>query len=215
MTIQKANKPDGFRELYGRANPLPGATPKVPVLQIKSPLPSTVADEIILCESTVITEYIAATMGYNCDLHPESPRDRAKVRLFQEVCGSSFDSFVPLTRVQNTQQLESEYMKLQDNMQGVNAYLNMHGSLGGPFLMGDRFSLAEVHLAPFVQRCCGILPPPYDPMSICRQLELDHLETWISALLEQESVKATASRKQVERSREKLTKRLIRIQAAA
>ena len=210
VTIDKTNKPESFLELYQRANPLPGARAKVPLLEIIS----SSEEEIVLCESTVITEFIAtALQSSDNQLLPSSLEDRAKVRLFTELCGSTFSNYLHFSRVQNAQQVETEFSNLQEQMKQVDAFLTASSSTQqAPFLMGNQFTLAEVHMAPFVQRCCGILPPPYDPISICKQLKLDHLQPWIQALLERESVVATACVEEVQISREKLIKRLARIQ---
>ena len=50
-------------------------------------------------------------------------------------------------------------------------------------------------MAPFVQRCCAILPAytdaVVDPIQICDELQLQRLKQWILAVLDHPSVVAT------------------------
>lgn len=206
--------------MYQLANPLPGARPKVPVLDVKLQAPGIQGEmkteRIVLCESTVITEFLA-NIDDNHQLLPQSPKKRAKIRLFVDLCGSTFNSYVAFLRVQNEEQLQTEYDQLQDKMMLLDAFLaasSQHQTPKGPFLLGQQFTLAEIHLAPFVQRCCEQLPPPYDPLSICEQRGLfqNHLQPWMQALLERDSVVATASFQEMKVRQEKMTNRLGRIQ---
>ena len=218
-TIEKTNKPDSFADVYQLANPLPSARPKVPVidakLQKRDIRGEMKTERIVLCESTVITDFLA-NIDDNHQLLPQSSEERAKIRLFMELCGSTFNSYVPFLRVQNEEQLQREYAQLQDKMKQLDAFLAASSSQQtqkGPFLLGQLFTLAEIHMAPFVQRCCEQLPPPYDPLSICKELCLtDHLQPWIQTLLERDSVVATASFQEMEVRRQKMINRLGRIQ---
>ena len=188
--------------LYQRANPLPGVRAKVPVLHIEN-------NDLVLCESTVITEFLA-----NMDLDgsageqqsrywPRSPKKRATLRLFMEVCGSSFSSYLDFTRVQDRDQVREKHTIFQDRMREVDSFLSIYSV--------DEFTLADAHLAPFVQRSCGILPAPYDPISIAQELKLEYLQTWIETLLQRESVIKTCPVEEIQNKREKLLKRLDRI----
>ena len=211
IEIDKTNKPHAFRELYQRANPLPGVRAKVPLLCVTFDREQD--DELVLCESTVITEYLASLKNSNAkdkqaQFWPADPSERAKLRLFMELCGSSFSSYVAFSRVQNMQQVKEQHLKLRDEMSNVDAFLS--SSLIRP---NNRFTLAEAHLVPFVQRCCGILPPPYDPLSITDQFGLQTTQLWIQSLLRRKSVILTAP-DDLSLKRAKLIKRLGRISQA-
>mmetsp|Transcript_38983 Transcript_38983/g.80952 ORF Transcript_38983/g.80952 Transcript_38983/m.80952 type:complete len:223 (-) Transcript_38983:532-1200(-) len=208
-------KPKEFQQLYARANPLPGARPKVPVLEIWSPASDDGQEKesLVLCESTVIVEYLWEEFDQDSHLVPTKVAERAQSRLFLELCGSSFSSYISFSRVANMEQVERERTHLEKEMQKVNAFLAAtypHHDESLPFTM------AECFLAPFVQRCCAILPPPYDPLSIGQNLQLEHLQFWIqSTVLGRPSVQNTASADDWQRSRQKLEQRLVRLQQKA
>ena len=96
VTVDLQNKSDEFLELYKKANPLPGARAKVPLLQV--------GDDTFLCESMVVTEYIAEV--YSSPLLPEASKDRARMRLFVELCGSTF-SYFPLLRAKQGEDFDA------------------------------------------------------------------------------------------------------------
>lgn len=213
VEIDKTNKPDSFQELYHQANPLPGARPKVPLLHLK--YLDQDDEEVILYESTVIAEYLATLELKNSPMKdrqsqfwPTNPKERAKLRLFMELCGSSFSSYLAFTRAQDRQQVDAEYSILKDKMREVDIFLS--SSLNS----NNRFTLADAHMAPFVQRCCGILPEPYDPTTIADDLELVHLQPWIQKILQRDSVLFSAPPpEETEKKRVRLVKRLARIEA--
>jgi hypothetical protein len=66
-------------------------------------------------------------------------------------------------------------------------------NVDGMFLLGKRFSLAECNTAPFLQRCCAILPEftGVDPLQLCDELGLGRLKGWIEAVLARPSVVKT------------------------
>lgn len=193
--VDLEDKSPEFVELYARANPLPGARAKVPLLQVD--------DNTVLCESLVVSEFVAETFGGRdpqSRLLPTSPRDRAVMRLFNELCGSSF-SYFPLLRAKGDK-LEVAVKAFQEGLVAVDAFLRHYNS--APFLFGQDFSLAESNAAPFVQRACVILPAfsssqsrdgggensvmVANPLQICDELDLHHLKAWIEAVIARPSV---------------------------
>jgi glutathione S-transferase len=183
------NKPQHFIELYQRANPLPDARSKVPLIHVVNDGDD---DDFFLCESLVVAEYIAEVYGKG-SLLASSPEDRARVRLFTELCGSYFSYFSLLRAyIDNGGGAPAALESFKDGLICANAFLS-EGSKDGPFLLGERFSLAECHAAPFLQRCCAILPEftRVDPLQLCDELGLDRLKVWIEAVLVRPSVVMT------------------------
>lgn len=136
IVIEKKTKPDSFRKLYQRANPLPEVRAKVPLLHVCSG-----EEDFVLCESTVIAEYVASMEIHNDIVKekqfrfwPIEPEERAKLRLFIEVCGDSFDSHLGFSRVQDTQQLQAQYSILQQKMRDVDEFLSSR-TAASPFTL--------------------------------------------------------------------------------
>ena len=198
VTVDLQDKSQEFQELYAVANPLPGARAKVPLLEVKQ---GSISDDVLLVtESLVVADYIAEQFGSdsnsnNSPLLPSLAQDRATTRLFTELCGGGFGYF-PILRAPEGEQREAALQTLKDGLVNANAFLKHHNS--GPFLLGDRFSLAECNAAPFVQRACTILPAfcQIDPLKLCDELELPHLQRWMEAVLARPSVVDTGVTKE-------------------
>jgi len=189
VTVDLQDKPQEFLDLYAQANPLPGARAKVPLLQVCND------GDFLLCESLIVAEYLAEKYGM---LLPSSPKHRAIMRLFTELCGPSF-SYFPLLRAKGDK-LDAAVQSFQEGLVAVNAFLKLKGESKGPFLFGDTFSLAECNAAPFVQRAYTILPAftgqeedsvKVNPMDICDELDLVYLKRWMEAVLTRPSVATT------------------------
>lgn len=181
-TVDLQNKSEEFVTLYRKANPLPEARAKVPLIQV---------GDNFLCESLVVSEYVADI--YSSSLIPKDPNERSRMRLFTELCGSAF-SYFPLVRAaQGEGDFEAALKTFQEGLVNANSFLASGTSASGPFCLGNEFSLAECTLAPFVQRCCAILPAfaEVDPLALCDKLKLTYLKAWIGAVLERPSVVTT------------------------
>lgn len=188
------NKPKEFCDLYARANPIIGARAKVPLLEV---IEDQTHNSVVLCESLIVAEYLAERYP-NVGLTPSSSvEDRAIMRLFVELCASSF-SYYPILRSKDKEKFESSIEEFKQGLINVNTFLEKKSDSRGPFLFGDKFSLAECNTAPFLQRACNVLPVftgdssvIVDPIKICDELNLSRLKTWILAVLERPSVKIT------------------------
>jgi glutathione S-transferase len=162
----------------------------------RAKVPLLVVGEAVLCESLVVAEYVAETFGSEV-LLPSTAEDRAVMRLFTELCGPSF-SYFPLLRATKGDQSPLDTFK--EGLVNVDNFLSSLGRKdSGPFLFGEQFTLAECNAAPFLQRCCTVLPAftggddekPVSPLEICDELGLVRLKRWIEAVLARPSVVAT------------------------
>jgi len=142
----------------------------------------------------IVTEYIAE--AYQSTLLPSNLEDRAKMRLFSELCGSTFSSYFPFLKAGDDFNDILETFK--KGLTEADAFLETSNP-DGPFILGDQFTLAECTLAPFVQRLCVILPhftgkngmPKVDPLKLCDDLDLKRVKQWIEAVCSRPSVVAT------------------------
>ena len=235
VTVDKWDKSWAFQTLYAVAHPLRRATPQVPLLQIittnHNGSEEATTTELVLCESLIVSQYVAERFSTAPPqiplLLPQQPEDRATIRLFQELCGSQFArSYLPLLRSASMEELETHLETFVKGLVDMDIFLRHYRRKNGPYLMGRQFSLAECHMAPFVQRCCAILPTTVDkndedddltltmhPLAICDKLGLDCLQTWIHAVLSRPSVLATAPPLlEMEHKRIKFQKRVRRLQ---
>jgi len=191
VIVDLQDKPQEFVDLYAKANPLPGARAKVPLLEV-------VDGNFYVCESLVVAEYVAERFASSSDddgLLPAEAEGRAVARLFTELCGSSFSYFSLLSAKDDD--LRQAVKSFQEGLASVDAFLKELGDDDGPFLFGNRFSLAECNAAPFVLRACTILPEftgddcPVNPLDMCDELGLVRLKQWMEAVLSRPSVIAT------------------------
>jgi len=155
-----------------------------------------VGDDTFLCESLIVSEYIAE-LYESTQLLPSDLEDRAKMRLFAELCGSTFTSYFPMLR--GGDEFDDHLEKLKRGLADAEAFLKTSNP-EGPFVLGDRFTLAECTLAPFVQRLCVVLPhftgtdgvqPRVDPFQLCDDLGLIRVKQWMEAVRTRPSVVAT------------------------
>jgi len=192
ILIDLQNKPPEFLEVYAKANPLPNARAKVPVLEVKEG-----ENSLTLTESKLVAEYLGEAFPES-GLVPNNPSDRATQRLFMELCGSSsFSYYFSIIKAQkDPPNFQKSVASLVDGMIKANTFLEAKGKSGGPFLFGDQFTLAECEAAPFLQRACFILPnftgnsncAKVDPFQICDDHKLNRLKEWMTATLARPSV---------------------------
>jgi len=186
--VDLQNKSPEFVELYAKANPIPNARAKVPLLQV--------GGDTFLTESMIVTEYVAEL--HRSPLLPSGAEDRARMRLFIELCGSNFSYFTMLKASADKGAFEEALGTFKDGLVDTDAFLrSTHPD--GPFLLGDQFSLAECNVAPFVQRGCTVLPAftgkngsqKVDPVQLCEDMGLERMGRWIKAVRDRPSVMKT------------------------
>lgn len=169
---------------------MPGARAKVPVLEDDG-------TGVVLTESLVVAEYVADRFP-DANLLPESPEDRARMRLFGEICGSSSFSYFGVLKAggKGGDGYDEAVASFAEGLEKAEAFLRATSSNDdgddGPFLFGDRFTLAECNAAPWAQRACFVLPSftDVDPLAICDERGLVRLKAWITATLERPSVQS-------------------------
>lgn len=202
IAIDLQNKPKEFCELYALANPVPNARAKVPVLEVVT---TAGGEPFVITESLIVTDYLAESYP-EAGLIPTSSEDRATMRLFSELCGSSSFSYWNILRTRgDNEKFESAVQEFKQGLINANTFLEKKGDSKGPFLFGEQFTLAECNTAPFIQRACNVLPAftsegdagtgtsastVVDPIKICEEEGLSRLKKWITATLARPSVKS-------------------------
>ena len=190
--------------MYALANPVPNARAKVPVLEVVTTTGG--GEPVVITESLVVTDYLAESYP-EAGLIPATSEDRATMRLFSELCGSSSFSYWNILRAKgDNEKFDSAVQEFKQGLINANTFLEKKGDPQGPFLFGEQFTLAECNTAPFIQRACNVLPAftserddagtgtsastVIDPIQICEEEGLSRLQKWITATLARPSVKS-------------------------
>jgi len=133
--VSVREKPDWYLKINPRG--------KVPALRVPALNNQVVYESAICCE--FLCDAYAPT-----SLMPTDPMDRATVRLLND------HSDNVLTKSQFTFLINKDVDKDSDLSQALESALMMYEEQleksGGPFLMGECFTLADVHILPFILR---------------------------------------------------------------
>ncbi|OMH83319.1 Glutathione S-transferase omega-1 [Zancudomyces culisetae] len=137
VDIDLSNKP----AWYPQVNP----EGKVPALRLN--------DGRILIESLLIVEYISETYP-QLKLMPADNFEKYQVRLFIEYMSNKVTPHVyGIIRAKDAEQKEQTYQKLMDGLKFVNGkFTEFSTSSTGPYVLGDRFSVADIACIPFIDR---------------------------------------------------------------
>ncbi|OIW31211.1 glutathione S-transferase [Coniochaeta ligniaria NRRL 30616] len=206
IVLEEKNLPYQYIEInpYDKSPEFLALNPRGLVPTLAVPVSGDKKDLRPLYESTVICEYLE-------EAYPDSgPRllpqgdsyERARCRLWIDHVGSRI---VPAW-YKLMQHTDDKPYSIQEAREGLHKHLKAfakemleHGS-GGPWFLGDRFSLADVALVPWAQRLWLI--DHYKPggVGIPKNGERGEDEavwgrwdTWLEAALERKSVRETAS----------------------
>lgn len=165
------------------SSPLPvqhSSDGKVPVLQ---------DDSLTLTESAVIVDYIASKYkGEQCDILPSTPLDRAKAMLFQEqVISKVVPSFY--AALKGTSESEEVQAKTKEGWLGAVATLSKAlEANGGPYVLGQTFTVPDLLVWPFVQRFVTL--KHYRGLEVPSTPEYAAFHRWASACQARKSVQA-------------------------
>ncbi|KAL3794756.1 hypothetical protein HJC23_012766 [Cyclotella cryptica] len=142
VEVTGPTKPDWFLKINPRG--------KVPALRIPSLGYDAVLYESAICNE-FLCDYASMTLCQNQNLMPPSdPLLRAKIRLWNDHCDNIFAK-TQFTFLMNKD--ESNDASLRADMENaLLMYEEILADCGGPYLLGDHFSLADIHLFPFIQR---------------------------------------------------------------
>jgi len=187
--VDLQDKPANFTAIYAQAVATEDPTlarAKVPVLEhLDEGSPP-------LVESLIVCEYLEDRWPMMAEL---TAQQRAAVRLFVEKFNAAM-SYAALLRAEEGSEAEAQAKEaLTTGMQAMDSYLRTYANAQGPFFLGDRFSLAEEACAPFALRLWHVLPalrPQHSPAQILTEHKLTRLSSWLEAVVERPSVKATA-----------------------
>ena len=177
-------KPDWYLKINPRG--------KVPAIRVPT------ADYAVIYESAICNEflcdYYAATNNSNdeegeCNtLMPKDPFLRAKIRLLNDHCDNVFAK-TQFTYLMNKDESKDEELCTEMET-ALMAYEAALSESRGPYLLGGVFTLADVHVLPFLQRLVITLKHWKDYE--LPQEKFPKLLAWIESCLGRESVKESS-----------------------
>ena len=163
---------------------------KVPAIRVPS------ADNAVIYESAICNEFLCdyATTNMRGEHHllPSGPFRRAKIRLLNDHCDNVFAK-TQFTYLMNKDEDKDDELCAEMESALV-AYEDALVESKGPYLLGKDFTLADVHVLPFLQRLVITLkhwknyelPKDKSP----------NLLLWLDACLSRESVKESSMSKE-------------------
>lgn len=183
--VDLQNKPDDFQSVYSIAISDSNARAKVPILESLDPHTGPT-----LIESMVICEYIDEITG-----QAYTPEQRAACRLWASLMPGWFAYVAILKTEPGSDEEQAAVRELRQGLRAADAFLSKRPeAASGPFLLGDRFSLAEIATAPFAQRFAAVLPgmrPALQPRQMFADDGLTRLSAWLEAVCARPSCTAT------------------------
>ncbi|NBX93667.1 MAG: glutathione S-transferase family protein [Proteobacteria bacterium] len=128
-------------------------------LHPEAKVPLFVQGQRVIYESAIITEYVDDLPSTKKKLMPEDPAERAEVRLWTYWCNYHFkpaiDRFKYGTARFAEQECQGSEEKVISHLEKMESRLSQY-----PWLVGKNFTLAEVHLFPFIRQLSRIQPSP-------------------------------------------------------
>ncbi len=106
----------------------------------------------VVAESMVVSEYLAQKYGRDAgvDLLPGTPRERAYHTIFIEQALSKYVAqFYGTMMERDPDERQKKFARYLELAAKVAAAYAVHG---GPFLLGERMTLADIYLYPFIER---------------------------------------------------------------
>eukprot|EP00816_Leptocylindrus_hargravesii_P002972 CAMPEP_0196817194 /NCGR_PEP_ID=MMETSP1362-20130617/59319_1 /TAXON_ID=163516 /ORGANISM="Leptocylindrus danicus, Strain CCMP1856" /LENGTH=253 /DNA_ID=CAMNT_0042194797 /DNA_START=175 /DNA_END=936 /DNA_ORIENTATION=- len=141
MEVSGIPKPDWFLKINPKG--------KVPTIRVPTTFDQEVITESAVCNE-FLCDYSATVLGNESDLMPSSPIARAWARLLNDHCDAVFAK-TQFTFLMNKD--EDKDKNMADDMErALSVYENSLERHGGPFLLGESFTLADVHIYPFILR---------------------------------------------------------------
>ena len=206
-----------FANLYNNAYPNAPRRPSVPLLQIVATTPTSSNTTVSnIAESSVILQYLE-DMQLTPTLIPTSPAHRATMRLiviaFQSTVAPSISNILNSTSVDQLTVAMGTLKQgfacleaiLQQQQQAQEQEEQKEGNTP-QFLFGSHFTLAEISVAPHLQRLFQVVPILRPELNVCfkessmmefTRASFPSLATWIHALLSRQSVQTSFDLDQV------------------
>jgi glutathione S-transferase len=102
-------------------------------------------------ESLIVAQYLdEAFPDRGPQLFPTDPQERADARLFISDVDTLVKGFYGVLFTKEPEELKKKWENVKEDVQYINGVLEKRGK--GPFFLGERYSLADIALVPFLDR---------------------------------------------------------------
>lgn len=188
IALKELGLPFDFTEIsdvkadwYLRINP----RGKVPAIRIPN-------SDFAIYESAICNEFLcdysSTSLQQKHQLMPVDPLMRAKIRLLNDHCDNVFAK-TQFTFLMNKDVAKDETL-CNEMETALSVYENALVESGGPYLIGQDFTIADVHVLPFLKRLVITLKH-WKNYQIPEE-KFPKLLAWLNSCLERESVKETS-----------------------
>ena len=152
ITLYELDIPFDTTEVTGRPAPAwylkINPRGKVPAIRIPA------CDYEVIYESAICNEFLCdystTTLNKDHGLMPKDPILRARIRLLNDHCDNVFTKTL-FTFIMNKDEAKDKEM-VEAMEKALVTYEEALERSGGPFLVGEQFTLADVHIVPFILR---------------------------------------------------------------
>ena len=193
MTLQELQLPFDVTEVSGIPKPdwFLSINPrgKVPTLRVPT------QDYAVVYESAICNEFLcdyATSIKQKHTLMPSDPFSRATIRLLNDHCDNVFAK-TQFTYLMNKEADKDDELCAEMET-ALNTYEEALDKSKGPYLLGDDFTLADIHVFPFIQRLVITLKH-YKNYELPRD-KFPKLLAWIDTCLARESVNHSSMSKE-------------------
>ncbi len=131
--------------------------------------------EIVIYQSSIITEYLDETFSQN-SLMPQDSISRAQVRLWTYWCDQIFKPDLDLYKYDFAKMETDKKADLSTRLNQLLTHWNSQLKLS-PFLLGNELTLADIHLFPFARQFFACRPP-FENSS-----QYTHLHDWLARIV--------------------------------
>ncbi|KAK9812137.1 hypothetical protein WJX73_010215 [Symbiochloris irregularis] len=184
--FSKTNKPKDFLDTYYSLWPDKDKAATVPTI--------IDVDGTKVTESQVVVEYLEERYkDQGTQLIPKVPAQAATARLFGQLFMAVFSTRNILFS-ESKQEVEEGKANLVRGLEVLETFLKTQALPGGPFVLGEHYSIAEVTAAPFLWRAALLLPEfrQWDLLKEAKAKGFSRFVEWSQAVLERPSTKDTA-----------------------
>jgi glutathione S-transferase len=150
-------------------------------------VPVLIHDGRVIAESAIITEYLEEIFP-QARLMPLEPAQRAQVRVWTNWCDRKFKPDLDAYKYELPKLPESDQTVLLDRVHSQLSRLELILN-GSNYLVGDTFSLADIHLFPFYRQLVRAHPKRSDFTGF------PHLNGWLESVQNRPSFKRVMEKK--------------------